>query len=139
MSVEEAGVIDCHAHVVLAETMGAAGSYGPEIGDPESDKPWFRVGDYVLDGVRYIGSPFMDPDLRVKRMDVAGISFQILSPNPLTYFHYIPAAEAITFCQKHNDALAAVVAFIGPSQAFVELLAPGLLLGQCLPTAAACL
>jgi aminocarboxymuconate-semialdehyde decarboxylase len=110
MSVEEAGVIDCHAHVVLAETMGAAGSYGPEIGDPETDKPWFRVGDYVLHGVRYVGSPFMDPDLRVKRMDVAGISFQVISPNPLTYFHYIPAAEAIAFCKTHNDAMAAVVA-----------------------------
>lgn len=103
-------VIDVHAHAVLAESMGAAGSFGPEIGATEEGKPWFRVGDYRLDGVRYVGSPFMDPDLRIAQMDRAGIDWQLLSPNPLTYFHFIPAPEAIAFCRTHNDALAAAVA-----------------------------
>ena len=105
----EARVIDVHAHAVIAETMGAAGRFGPEIGAHADGMPWFRVGDYKLDGVRYTGSPFMEPDLRIKRMDEAGIDFQALSPNPLTYFHFIDAKDTIRFCRIHNDALAAIV------------------------------
>ena len=106
----DAKVIDVHAHVVLSETMGAAGRFGPEIGAHADGMPWFRVGEYRLDGVRYVGSPFMDADLRIRRMDEAGIDFQVLSPNPLTYFHFIGASDAIRFCRTHNDALARVVA-----------------------------
>ena len=102
-------VIDVHAHVVLEETMGAAGSLGPELGSDGAGKPWFRVGDYTLAGVAYRGSPFMDIDLRLERMDAAGVDFQVLSPNPLTYFHHIDAAEAQQFCRRHNDALSRAV------------------------------
>lgn len=109
MSLAAARVIDVHAHAVIAETMGAAGRFGPEIGHGADGAPWFRVGDYRLDGVRYVGSPFMDVGVRVKRMDQAGIDFQLLSPNPLTYFHFIEANEANRFCRVHNDALAAIV------------------------------
>ncbi|MEZ5649050.1 MAG: amidohydrolase family protein [Burkholderiaceae bacterium] len=105
-----ARVIDVHAHAVLDQTMGALGDFGPELGGQEGDQPWFRVGDYRLDGVRYRGSPFMDPSLRIQRMDAAGIDFQLLSPNPLTYLHHIDADSAASFCRTHNDALAEVVA-----------------------------
>jgi len=104
-----AAVVDVHAHAVLAETMGAAGRFGPTLGETDAGQPWFRVGDYRLDGVRYVGSPFMDVDLRLRRMDATGIDYQVLSPNPLTYLHFVPPAEAIRFCRTHNDALAAVV------------------------------
>ncbi|HSV59415.1 MAG TPA: amidohydrolase family protein, partial [Variovorax sp.] len=62
-----------------------------------------------LNGVRYVGSPFMDVQVRLQRMAERGIDFQVLSPNPLTYFHFIPAADAIRFCAIHNDALAKIV------------------------------
>ncbi len=101
--------IDLHAHAVLADSMGKAGVHGPEIGYAEDGTPWFRVGDYRLDGVRYEGSPFMDVDVRVARMDQAGIDFQLLSPNPLTYFHFIEPEPAIAFCREHNEALARLV------------------------------
>ena len=104
-----ASVIDVHAHVVLAETMGAAGSLGPEMGGQDGDHPWFRVGDYGLDGVRYQGSAFMDPDLRLERMGEAGIDFQVLSPNPLTFLHFIDSTDATSFCRTHNDVLAALL------------------------------
>jgi len=102
--------IDIHAHAVLAGSMGKAGAHGPEIGYAESGSPWFRIGDYRLDGVRYEGSPFMDTSVRLANMDAAGIDFQVLSPNPLTYFHHIGATEAVSFCRGHNDALAEIVA-----------------------------
>ena len=105
----EAHVIDLHAHVVLEETLGAAGRFGPELGVRDA-RPFFRVGDYVLDGVRYRGSPFMDANLRIAAMDAVGIDFQVLSPNPLTYFHFIDAATAAEYCVRHNDVLAALVA-----------------------------
>lgn len=105
-----AQVIDVHAHVVLAETFGAAGALGPEMGGQEGDKPWFRVGGYRLDGVRYQGSAFMDVNLRLQRMDEAGIDFQVLSPNPLTFLHFVDERQATTFCRIHNNALAKLVA-----------------------------
>ncbi len=89
--------------------MGAAGKYGPELGSNENGDPWVRVGSYRLDGIRYQDSPFMDVDLRLKRMAACGIDFQVLSPNPLTYFHFIDPQIAIEFCRTHNNALAEIV------------------------------
>jgi aminocarboxymuconate-semialdehyde decarboxylase len=106
-------VIDLHAHVVLEETIGAAGRHGPHLheGDEATGRlPCFRAGGYELVGVRYRGSPFMDVDLRLALMDERGIDLQVLSPNPLTFFHHIEAELAIAFSRRHNDALAAVVA-----------------------------
>ena len=107
MSLLTAESIDVHAHAVLDETMGAAGAHGPEL--TEETPPRFRVGDYELVGVKYRGSAFMDPDLRIQSMDIAGIDYQVLSPNPLTYFHYIDATDAQNFCRIHNDTLADLV------------------------------
>ena len=109
MSINTASSIDVHAHAVLEGTMGAAGKYGPEIGSDGEGKPWFRIGDFRLDGVRYRGGPFMDVGLRLTRMREVGIEFQVLSPNPLTYFHFIEAKAAVPFCQRHNDELAEIV------------------------------
>ncbi|MGH8598876.1 MAG: amidohydrolase family protein [Gammaproteobacteria bacterium] len=107
MSLATADTIDVHAHAVLEETMGAAGAYGPELG--HEDSPRFRVGDYELHGVHYRGSAFMDPVRRLAAMDAAGLDYQVLSPNPLTYFHFIETAVACDFCRTHNDALAAAI------------------------------
>ncbi|ABD55191.1 amidohydrolase 2 [Jannaschia sp. CCS1] len=105
-----ADVIDVHAHIVLAETFGAAGTaLGPEMGGQDGDRPWFRVGDYRLDGVRYQGSAFMDAGLRLARMEEAGIDYQLLSPNPLTFLHFVDAPLAIDFCTIHNNALSSLV------------------------------
>ncbi len=102
--------IDLHAHIVLPETIGAAGDYGPFMGTNPDGSPFFQIGkNYRLNGVRYVGSPFMDVDVRLRRMAERGIDFQVVSPNPLTYLHFIPDDEALRFCRVHNDALAAVI------------------------------
>lgn len=108
MSIANAISIDVHAHAVLAQTMGAAGEFGPELGAGEA--ALFRIGDYELHGVRYRDTAFMNIDVRLEAMDRAGIDFQVLSPNPLTYFHFIDAVDAQTFCRIHNTALAQAVA-----------------------------
>ena len=103
-------MIDVHAHTVLPGVMGCAGHHGPELGVGPEGRPRFRVGDYVLDGVDYRGTPFMDVDLRLDLNDHLGIELQVLSPNPLTYFHHIEADLAAEFCRWHNDELAAMTA-----------------------------
>ena len=107
--IETAAVIDLHAHVRLQATNGAAGRHGPEFGTDADGKPWYRVGNYKLIGVKHTGSPFTDPDLRLTAMREAQIDFQVLSPSPLTYFHHIEPEEALAFCQRHNDAMAELV------------------------------
>ncbi|MFI6451848.1 amidohydrolase family protein [Streptosporangium amethystogenes] len=110
-ATREAGadVIDVHAHAVLPMSLGAAGAAGPELGTSPDGRPFYRVGDYVLHGVRYEGSPFMDVDVRIEAMDAAGIHRQLLSPNPLTYFHDLDARTAAGYCRAHNDAMAELV------------------------------
>ena len=103
-------MIDVHAHAVLPGVMGCAGHYGPELGVGPEGRPRFRVGDYVLDGVDYTGTPFMDVEVRLALNDHLGIDLQVLSPNPITYFHHIEADVADGFCRWHNDELASVVA-----------------------------
>ena len=107
MTITTAETIDVHAHAVLEQTMGAAGEHGPDLST--EDSPRFRVGNYELLGVKYRGSAFMEPDLRISAMDAAGLDFQVLSPNPLTYFHFIDKQDARSYCRVHNDALAEVV------------------------------
>jgi aminocarboxymuconate-semialdehyde decarboxylase len=107
--IADAAVIDVHAHVVLAQTFGAAGIYGPAMGTDADGTPWVTVGSYRLNGVKYAGSPFMDVERRLAAMDAGGIDFQVLSPNPLTYFHFIEPEAAAGFCRVHNDALAPIV------------------------------
>jgi aminocarboxymuconate-semialdehyde decarboxylase len=107
-ALTEMRAIDVHAHVVLEETFGTAGAHGPTLAD-EDGVPVFRVGGYCLRGVRYRGSPFMEPEKRLAAMDAARIGVQVLSPNPLTYFHHVAAPDAIAFCRRHNDALAKLV------------------------------
>ncbi|GAA1866452.1 amidohydrolase family protein [Pseudonocardia ailaonensis] len=102
-------VIDVHAHAVLPMAEGAAGAAGPELGASEDGTPFYRVGDYVLHGVKYAGSPFMDVDVRLAAMDAAGIDLQVLSPNPITYFNDLPVADAVAYARKHNDALTELV------------------------------
>ena len=104
-----AGPIDVHAHVVLESTFGRAGDLGPQLIEIDGSQE-YHVGGYKLCGVRYRGSVFMDPRLRIERMDEHGIAAQALSPNPLTYFHHIDAARARDYCRHHNDTLATLVA-----------------------------
>ena len=101
---KSASVIDTHAHVVLEETEKSAGALGPEMLF-DGQTPVYRIGDYHLKGVNYKNTAFMDPKIRIEKMDVANIDLQVLTPNPLTYFHYSEKDLSINFSKKHNDSL----------------------------------
>ena len=90
-------VIDLHAHVVLEESFGTAGEYGPELSSGEKLQE-FRVGDYIM-RVPYRGSVFMDAQKRIEAMDALGVDLQLLSPNPLSFFGHINAKDALEFAR----------------------------------------
>ena len=102
-------VIDLHAHVVFEEGFGQAGAYGPELTEDDNGVPYFRFGGYQMKPMNYRGSLFMDADLRLEAMDRHGIDQQMLSANPLTWFHHIDPDDAIRFCKVQNDAMAKMV------------------------------
>jgi aminocarboxymuconate-semialdehyde decarboxylase len=104
------GVVDLHAHVVLEDAFGAAGTYGPFHGDDEKGREFFRVGDYTMKPIPYRDSVFVDVDLRLEAMASLGIDRQLLSPNPLTFFGRIEPTPAAEFARATNDAMADVVA-----------------------------
>ena len=102
-------VIDVHAHAVLEAGFGVAGRYGPELAVGEDGASFFRIGEFRMPIV-YRGTVFMDVSKRLELMDELGIDLQLLSPNPLTFFHGIESDVALRFCRVHNDAMAELVA-----------------------------
>lgn len=105
-----AGVVDLHAHVVLADAFETAGRYGPVHGLDPDGAEFFRVGDYTMKPIPYRGSVFMDVERRLAEMDRVGIERQMLSPNPLTFFGGVEARPATDVARATNDAMAALVA-----------------------------
>ena len=63
----------------------------PSSAVDDAGVPSFRVGTYAMKPMGYRGSVFMDVDKRLRLMDRSGIDRQLLSPNPLTFFHGIEA------------------------------------------------
>lgn len=103
-------VIDLHAHAVLEAGFGVAGRHGPELAVDSDGVSFFRIGEYRMKPMAYRGTVFMDFGRRLELMDRVGIDLQLLSPNPLTFFHGIEIDLALEFCRVHNDAMAEVVA-----------------------------
>ena len=101
-------VIDVHAHAVLEAGFGAAGRHGPELIVDGRGSSSFRVGEFRM-SIVYRGTVFMDVGRRLELMDDLGIDLQLLSPNPLTFFHGIEPDLALRFCRVHNDAMAELV------------------------------
>ena len=101
-------IIDVHAHAVLEAGFGVAGRYGPELAVRDGVS-FFRIGEFRMP-IAYRGTVFMDVSKRLELMDRLGIDLQLLSPNPLTFFHGIEPDLALQFCRVHNDAMAELVA-----------------------------
>ena len=102
-------VIDVHAHAVLEAGFGVAGRHGPDLDVDRDGVSFFRIGQFRMPIV-YRGTVFMDVSKRLELMDRLGIDLQLLSPNPLTFFHGIESDLALGFCRVHNDAMAELVA-----------------------------
>ncbi|MEC7765124.1 MAG: amidohydrolase family protein [Pseudomonadota bacterium] len=108
--IAAAATIDLHAHAVLPATFGLAGRYGPDLYRNSAGQQCFRVAKYTMVGARYEGSPFTDPDERIRQMDAAKIDYQVIGPNPLAYFHFVETNIAVDYCRAHNDVMRDIVA-----------------------------
>ena len=60
--------------------------------------------------ISYQGTVFTDLNLRISHLDRLGIDIQVLSPNPLTFFHGIEHGIATDFCRQHNHLMADTIA-----------------------------
>jgi len=109
-AAEQGGAIDVHAHVALPGSTGRAGALGPTQGVAPDGTPWFQVGGYRLDGVRYEGTAFADIEVRLALMDRLGIARQLLSPNPILMIAHTDESVATSYASWHNDTLASEVA-----------------------------
>ena len=107
---EPGRVIDLHAHAVLEAGFGVAGRYGPELAVDSDGVSYFRIGEYRMKPMAYRGTVFMDVVKRLELLERVGIDLQLLSPNPLTFFHGIDTELALNYCRVHNDAMAELVA-----------------------------
>ena len=96
--------------MVFEALNGSAGLYGPEAGVDEQGAPFFRIGGYTMKPISYEGTVFTDLDLRISHLDRLGIDIQVLSPNPLTFFHGVEPSVATDFCHQHNQLMADTVA-----------------------------
>ena len=103
-------VVDVHAHILLPGVMGCCGTAGPEMGITSEGVQYFRAGDYRLENVKFVGSPFSDVDMRLEKMSELGIDRQLVSPNPVTYFYHVPASDAISFNRQHNEIVGELIA-----------------------------
>ncbi len=104
--------IDIHAHVIIPETMGKAGKWGPEIVRKDNGQATMKVGPYESrvgpeGGMTYEQFERMgDPKIRLADMDALGIDVMGISVSPLFYLYWAEDDIRTSFAKVQNDALA---------------------------------
>jgi aminocarboxymuconate-semialdehyde decarboxylase len=99
-------VVDVHTHFipefVLDEGAEGSGVFGVQAADGTLRHP---------EGFRYPVQPeFHDSAAKLRKMDEMEIDVSVLSISPTLFFYEAPAADAVAFARRANDALAEMVA-----------------------------
>ena len=93
--------VDLHTHFLprfFVDEAGAGEVFGVRVVDGLVIHP---------EGFRYPVHPtFVDVEAKLAEMDAAGIDVSVLSSAPTLFFYDAPAAEAVAFARRSNDALA---------------------------------
>jgi aminocarboxymuconate-semialdehyde decarboxylase len=98
-------VVDVHTHFLPRFFVAEAGSRGV-FGVREEEGVIVHP-----QGFRYpLAREFVDLDAKLEEMDRLGIDVSVLSAAPTLFFYDAPAAEAVEFARRSNDALAELVA-----------------------------
>ena len=97
--------VDLHTHFLprfFVDEAGAGEVFGVRVVDGLVIHP---------QGFRYpVHSTFVDVEAKLAEMDAAGIDVSVLSSAPTLFFYDAPAAEAVAFARRSNDALAEMAA-----------------------------
>jgi aminocarboxymuconate-semialdehyde decarboxylase len=97
--------VDLHTHFLPRFFVDEAGA-GEVFG--------VRVVDGLVIHPQGFRSPvhptFVDVEAKLAEMDAAGIDVSVLSSAPTLFFYDAPAAEAVAFARRSNDALAEMAA-----------------------------
>ena len=110
-------VIDVHTHFIppfmLEEGAREGGVFGVRAEDGQLVHP---------EGFRYPVDPQShDPELKLEKMDEAGIDIAVLSLSPPLFFYDQPRAAAVDFARRANDSLAGMVEGTDRLSAFAHL------------------
>jgi len=101
--------VDIHSHVLMPQTMNAAGAYGPELIREPDGTGLFRIGKYEFrskPGDGYIlDERWHDPKARLADMDRNGIDVMGVSVSPLTYLYWADPEIAVPFASIQNDSM----------------------------------
>lgn len=103
--------IDTHAHVILPDTMGGAGKYGPEIGRYPGGRASIKVGPYEsrVGGDKGMSADDFakmgDPRVRIEQLDQLGVDMMGITISPLFYLYWAEDDIRTQFASLQNDAL----------------------------------
>ena len=107
---EEKIRVDVHNHIYPKAHTDAVLKYGGPKGWTIQKNP--KTGSDMLYGSR--GYPFVlarsasDPEFRIKELDSAGITMQVLSPSE-PWFDFVPIGESTRLAREFNDETAKIV------------------------------
>jgi aminocarboxymuconate-semialdehyde decarboxylase len=98
-------ILDVHTHFIPPFAVEEARDGG--VFGVRTDGDWFVHPQ----GYRYPVVPeFVDAAAKVEQMDRLGIDASVLSIAPTLFFYEQPAADAVRFAERANDALAELIA-----------------------------
>jgi aminocarboxymuconate-semialdehyde decarboxylase len=101
--------IDVHNHIYTRKHLAAIAEFGPTTGWSIAKNR--KNGRDMLYGER--GYPFIlskscyDMEQRIKELDAAGISMQVMSPSE-PFFDFLPVSESMKLVREVNDSVAKI-------------------------------
>ncbi|WP_091585852.1 amidohydrolase family protein [Alteribacillus bidgolensis] len=102
--------IDFHTHIIPQDIPNFTEKYGqdrwPLLHQTCTCGANIMVGGKVF---REVTDQVWDPNKRIKDMDREGVDMQVLSPIPVTFSYWAPAAEALEMARLQNDFIADTV------------------------------
>jgi aminocarboxymuconate-semialdehyde decarboxylase len=104
--------VDMHAHVITADMLGQAGSYGPDLIVHDDGSATLRIGDHethMAPSERFRPSEFLerlgDPRLFVEAMDARGVDAVGVTVSPLFYLYWAEPEVGVPFSRTLNDCM----------------------------------
>jgi len=99
--------VEVHGHVLLPESFGAAGLFGPDLTETGDGRFQLRIGPYTTISAAdpRKRTDLWDPAVKVEWMNASGIDKMLVTISPLWYLYWAEPEIAIPFASLNNDLL----------------------------------